>query len=1027
MVLKYLESNKALSRALTLILLFGGLFSLNYLSRTNYPVVKWDILRVKTPYPNTSAKNVEIKVTNKIEKRLLEISGIEKIVSHSMDNLSLVMLHLDTKNPNQEAVKREIRSKLDSIYDLPSELPSAPIVEEIKTSDATILEVALTGPDIQIRNEMAKKLKDKLLNLEGILGVKSSSILEKEVMIEIDLRRLNQKKLSLQEVVRALKTHHLPSSGFQLKTNTGIKKIITNSRFEDIKDIERLILRSNASGKKIRLREVASISEKFKRPKFLTRTDGVDSHNLSISVSATSDNIRLSKKIRAEIDQFKRNLSKDIKIEVIKDLSLYTSDLLSILTTNTILGFLFVFLVLLFFLPPYVAFWTGMGIPLSFLGSFILFKFFSIPINTVTLVSLVLVLGLLVDDAIVIAENIAAKKEAGLKGIEAASEGVKEIFWPVTVTIITTILAFLPLYFLEGLNGQFIRHIPVVVSIALIISLFEATVLLPFHLVHGKGKTPKNIIYDKALALYKWTIENSLKNRVLTLLFFVVCLVGTGSFFKKNGSFVLFPRDDVDFFHVVAELPPGTTLESTIEKMKEVEKEVQKIPKSEMLHFTTQAGHHQTNVFRPLFATKENWGMISVILKPSEKRNITSEEIVEKLHKRLKKIRGFDKLDIEFHNDGPPVGKAFEISLIGRNEASRMAMTQEIVHFLKAKEGVFNISTTESAGKKQLSLSPGASRLASMQVEAKTLEETIALAFKEKEIGYFIKDGEERFIKLKLGINTKEEKKLIREIPIPNKRGVLIPLKKLAVMKESSSSETIQHTRGIRSTSIEADINQAVMTSLELNESFQELIPGFLKKYPDIEMSFEGENKSTKETLENLGSIFGIVLLLIFFSLIWSLKSMVLPLIILGILPFGAIGILWAFYFHNLPVSFLGLIGGIGLLGIMVNDGLILLSLLNDLPDKRLPHLVKASISRFRPIILTTLTTVLGMIPTIYGFGGTETFIVPIVLSVAGGIIFATLITLYMVPCLFSLYIDFPLKKSQSFKLSVIQKEEAYP
>ena len=355
MVLKYLDSNKALSRALTLILLFGGLFSLNFLSRTNYPVVKWDILRVKTPYPNTSAKNVEVKVTNKIEKRLLEISGIEKIVSHSMDNLSLIMLHLDTKNTDQEGVKREIRSKLDSLYDLPSELPSAPIVEEIKTSDATILEVALTGADKNVRNEMAKKLKDKLLNLEGILGVKSSSILEKEVMIEIDLRRLNQKKLSLQEVVRALKSHHLPSSGFQLKTKRGIKKIITNSRFENIKDIERLILRSNASGKKIRLREVATISEKFKPPKFLTRTDGVDSHNLSISVSATSDNIRLSKKIRAEIDLFKRNqrsLSKDLKIVVIKDLSLYTSDLLSILTTNTVLGFLFVFIVLLFFLPP---------------------------------------------------------------------------------------------------------------------------------------------------------------------------------------------------------------------------------------------------------------------------------------------------------------------------------------------------------------------------------------------------------------------------------------------------------------------------------------------------------------------------------------------------------------------------------------------------------------------------------------------------------------------------------------------------
>ena len=218
-----------------------------------------------------------------------------------------------------------------------------------------------------------------------------------------------------------------------------------------------------------------------------------------------------------------------------------------------------------------------MGIPFSFLGSFILFKLFSIPINTVTFVSLVLVLCLLVDDAIVIAENIAAKKEVGLNGAEAAIEGVKEIFSPVTVTIITTILAFLPLYFLDGLNGQFIRHIPIVVSMALIISLFEATVLLPFHLTHGKGKTPRNILFEKALMFYKFSLEVSLRYRMITLGIFCLCLIGTVTFFKKNGSFVLFPRDDVDFFHIaMAELPPGTTLESTLEQMKKVENEVKK-------------------------------------------------------------------------------------------------------------------------------------------------------------------------------------------------------------------------------------------------------------------------------------------------------------------------------------------------------------------------------------------------------------------------------------------------------------------
>jgi multidrug efflux pump subunit AcrB len=995
-------NNKALSRAMTLFLLLGGTFCLLTLNRTNYPIVRWDILRIKTIFPNASAKNVEVKATNKIEKKLLEISGIEKIVSHSMDNLSLVMVTLDSKHKNPDKIKKEIRNKLDSLRNF----PSRPIIEDIKTSDAAIIELAIKGKNQELRNDIAKRLKDKLLSLKGIIGINTPNILEKEIFIEVDLEKLKEKKLSFQNIVYALQSHHLPSSGFQIKTLSGLKKILTHSRFENIEDLKELIIRSNSSGKRIRLHEVAKIKEDFESPTVLVRTDGEDSHNLTLKVSAETDNITLSKKIRQTLDIFKESLPPEIQIEVIKDLSLYTKELLSILGTNTIIGFLFVLIILYFFLPPYVAFWTAMGIPLSFLGSFILFKIFSIPINTVTLVSLVLVLGLLVDDAIVIAEHIASKKEKGLTSFEAVLKGVQEIFWPVTVTILTTLLAFAPLYFLDGLNGQFIRHIPVVVSMALIISLFEATILLPIHLMHEKGKTPKNRPYKKLLSLYRTTLTYSLKFRALTLIIFASLLMGTIQFFVTKGKFVLFPLDDVDFFHVVAELSPGTPLLKTKEKMKEVEKIISQISSKEMLHFTTKIGHHQTNPFDPFFATQENWAMISVILKPSAQRNITSEALVASLKKNFSSLHGFERIDIEFNNDGPPIGKPFELSLLSHDDQLRSSLSQKILKELKNWKGVYNATTSEREGKKQLSLFPDPKKLAAMSVKAITLEETIALAFKEQEIGRFLKEGEDRPIKIKLGGNKNNEKSLLKNIPIPNSRGALIPLKKLAVISEGPSRGSFQHTRGIRSVTIKADIDQSKITSLELNKKIKELLKNEVLKYKSVDFLWGGENKSTKETLKDLFITFGIVLFLIYFSILWTLKSMVLPLIILGILPFGAIGIIWAFTLHGLPLSFLGIVGGIGLLGIMVNDGLILLCLFTSLKSKNNQDLLEASISRFRPVLLTTLTTVAGMIPTIYGIGGSETFIIPIVLAVAGGIIFATFVTLYMIPCLFSLYVD---------------------
>ena len=602
--------------------------------------------------------------------------------------------------------------------------------------------------------------------------------------------------------------------------------------------------------------------------------------------------------------------------------------------------------------------------------------------------------------------------EKGVPRHKAALIGAQEMFWPVTTTVVTTIIAFTPMFFMTGVTGKFITEIPIVVMLALAFSLFECLGMLPAHIAQSKGSIDKDLAwFEKWKTTYGKMVSWAIHHRKKTISLFIAFLVFSFGLFYTKGKFILFPYDDVDLFYVIAELPEGNDLNQTALKMKEVENVISEISPNEMVNFTTSVGHHNTNVYGANAGLHENWAMISVYLKHSSERLRDSKMIMADVEEKIKNIEGFEKLYLEKFNDGPPVGKPLTVSLVSKDDAKRREMAQRMVEFISTIPGVLNPDQDDKLGKKELRIIPDYSKMARLGISSAQIAQTLRAAFLGIVSTNITREGEDIDFRVQILTEGPKEDDFIGNLQIPSMMGELVDLKSFTRVEETQGYELIRHYNGTRAITVTADIDENVTTSKIVNKMVYDKFTPIVDSTPGMRMYFGGEEKATQESLDSFLVAFSFALVGIYFVLILLFQSWFQPFIILAAIPFGIGGVFIVFFLHNLPIGFLALIGCLGLLGIIVNDCLVMVTHLNQLSSQHpLNHelIVQGAKDRVRAVLLTTFTTVVGMIPTIYGFGGSEPFIIPIVLSVAGGLIFATTITLFYVPVLYS----FKLKES---------------
>lgn len=1021
-LLKYFTKNKILINFIVILIVIIGIFSMGKLGKDIMPTVEMDSMIIYISYPGASPKDIELNAVIPIENELDKIPGIEEYTSFSIENSATVYITLDDNLENVKSVKDEIYRNIsaNNIANFPEEVENLNIFD-VNPKEMIVFKLSITPKNDKNISEkelynFSDRVEDKLLKIEGVSEIRKEGYREREILINVSPGKMKNYYVSLNDVVNSIKSRNVRSTGGTLQSVQKKQTIVTIGEFQNPMDVQNVIIRSSFEKKRVRIKDISSVEDGFKEQDEIVKVNQKRSVVLGIVKKENADIVKTSNRIKNFINENSNKMSDKFKIVAIEDKSLSITSLLNVVSSNAIVGFLLVVIVLFIFLDFKTSFWTAFGIPLSLLMVFTFMNIEGITLNVITLSAIITVLGMLVDHGIVISEVIYENKIKGMDSFDATINGVKKVFYPVTVTILTTIAAFLPLMAIGGKMGKVIYIFPVIVTATLIASFFEATIILPNHLAGGKPKKNKKMKkwFSNLQKFYKSLLKSALKYRYIVLLLFggllILVLFVTQNTIKE---FVLFFDDSSDQIYINLEAPEGTTLEKTENYTSKIENIVlNDIPENERVSLVSNIGHHTVKRLNSK-GNHENWSQLVINLVPVTERNRVADEIIRELRKKINPdiLTNFKNVSFEKKEMGPPTGKAVDIKIIYSNLKDGISFQKNIQSFLSKIDGVYNIQNDMEEKEEEIKINFDYNQLARLNLNVFNVANTIRTAYQGTIATSLPTTSEDLDFRVKIDENFQKDIQFLKTLLIPNNQGRLIRLQQVANIIKSKSQNTINHYNGTRVITITAEVDPQKTTSRTVNKKLNKKFKKLAMQNKNIELVAGGESKETRESLTGAVMALGLAALLIYFLLVMLFNSMSQPFIIMLAIPFGIIGALLAFYLHNIPLNFMGIIGMIGLSGVVVNDSVIMVEFINQVYKNNnnsniINNIIDGAKQRLRPVILTTITTVAGLIPTVYGIGGSATMIVPTVMAIAYGLLFATFVTLIFIPSIYMINID---------------------
>jgi multidrug efflux pump subunit AcrB len=1070
-VFAFFARRHKLASLFTIMILLLGLNALRTLKRDQFPRIDLAQMDIRTTYPGASPEDVELNVTNKIEEALKQVSGIDRILSASFENKSEIEVYLDPDVKDLDRVKQDVRDAVAGITDFPPQVSESPEVDELSSDDIPILEIGISGelPYAELR-EIARELEEKIRDVEGVSTLLRFGYLAREVKVEVSPGALERYQIPLQEIVQAIAARNIRQSAGTLESFTNDKNVVTLAQFQEPGEVGNVIVRSTFDGPQIRIRDLAVVRDGFEERSLISRVNGVQAISFMIYRKESADILRTADRVKSMIREEaaraasaaagapgaqaasdapggatvlaapnasrpprsaapKKNLPEAVldffsgkieeesavqygpaQIHFTDDVAPYVRNRLQIVLANGVIGLALVLVLLTLFLNIRTAFWVALGIPVSVLGVCFLLPVFGRILDSLTLATLVLVIGIVVDEGIVISENISRHREMGKGPLQATVEGLQEVFFPVLTTVLTTILAFVPLFFMSGVMGQVAFAIAITVCLALSVSLSESVLALPAHLMAGMSARKKAARglqrramrgwFDGLRSFYRKVCFHLLKVRYLTVLLFLGMLAGSVWWAATRMDFVLFPSKGAHRFFINLELPMGSSLEATSQKVKEVEAIVRALPDEELENFVTKVGM----AGYPPFGQAGYYAMIAVRLTPYSARERSADEIVEELRSRTDRLEGYEDITYQIDAGGPPVGKPIDIKIVGTDDEGRRKLAGRVQAFLESLPGVKDVTRDDFPGKDQLEIDIDYSRLARFGLTSADVAQTAWVAYDGQQATTIRQGDEEVAYRVQLEPGFRAEERFLLNLPVPNRQGRLIRLKEVAAVRTIPGLNAYRHYEGKRATSVTSDIDTDVTTALEVGNAVSAQFN--MEDWPGLELVVSGEAQETGESIVHLAVSFAIACVGIYFLLVLLFDSFGQPFLVLAAIPFGCIGVILALALHGEPLGFLAMVGLIGLSGVVVNDSLVLVSHLNELrkrhPQADLRRLIaEGTADRLRAILLTTLTTAAGVLPLAYGMGGYDLYMAPMALTLGWGLLFATLLTLMLVPSLY--------------------------
>ena len=1025
-----------------------GLYSGLNLRQQTTPDFDINYVSVRVPYLGAAPEEVEEGVVIKIEEVIKDTKGIKKIKSTSKEGLGSVRAEVEIGADINE-VLNEIKVKVDAISTFP-ELTEKPVVYKVEIPTG-ILFVSIYGDlDEYQRKNIAEEMKDELLNFPEIKSINLLGDRNYEISIEVSENTLREYDLTMSEISSAIKASSIDLPGGRIRTDGGDILLRTKGQVYTGEEFGALVLRTYPDGSRLLLSDIANIDDGFVESKSWGRFNGQSTLDMEILAAQAENEIETADRVKEYISEKASTLPEGINLEVWGDRSIYLQDRLDMMSKNMLQGAFLVFIVLSLFLRLKVAIWAVIGIPIAFFGALWLMPVgpFPVTINMISLFGFIMVLGIVVDDAIIIGESIYTKIRADGHSIENVIKGAQKVALPATFGVLTTIAAFAPMLFVTGFAGPFFKAMSVVVIFCLFFSIIESKLILPAHLAYAKideineqeifspysnipwykrpsrlfqraNRFVQNNLHSIIENKYAPLIEKAVKNRGLTIATFLSALIIIIGILNSGiTKFVLFPEVPGDYVIVELTMIDGSSAESRDEVINRIEKAALEIndewlkknpndlpPINKMGAYTGG----MTELGTPIAG--DNIGLLVAEL-PFENRKVSVLELENMWRDKVEDMPGVKKLTFD---SGRNIGGESSISfnILGEDIKQLEEASKYLERKLTEYEGVFDIRSSLNVGGEEIKLDikPQAE---SLGLSMATVGRQVRQAFYGEEAQRIQRGKNE----IKVMVRYPEEDRTsidnLESMRIRNNNGDEIPFSSVATASFGKAYSSIIRENGIRVVTVSADADSSIVEPrrviADITENF---IPEMKDRFPQLEFDLEGSSSETVKLVQELTNASIAALFLIYILIAIPLKSYLQPLIIMSVIPFGLIGAVIGHIVLNEAISMFSLFGLVALAGVVVNDSIIMVDFINKARQEGMDIIqavVNSGTQRFRAIILTSLTTAIGLMPIMTETSTQAQFVIPMAISIAFGIVFATVITLFLVPCLYVLQDDFILK-----------------
>lgn len=979
--------------------------------------VEFGIFTISTIRAGASPEKMELSITVPLEEEILEVENVKRVISNSMEGMSIIQVNADSKaTPKQLAkIEADLQKAIDrSMSRLPADILEKPSLKAITGADRSIFTLMVTGgASEQVLRRVARTLQSQIREIPNVANVERSAYRDREVRIMLDPQKMARLAVTHKEIERAINSRNVTETGGSLESFVGEQDVVAIGEFDHPKDVEAVIIRASENGDYLRLRDMAEVVLDYQDSQQLYFIDGQPGIMLDIKGKSAVNEFKLVDGVKAVIEKVKPTLPANVDIKVVSDGSNITRKIMGSLLDNAAIGGFLIAVILLLFFPWRAMFWVVAGLPIAVLFGLVAMQMLGIVISATAMVAMIMMLGLLVDDAIVASESIYSHYEKGAEPKKAALLGINDVARPVFTGALTTVIAMLPLLLVGGIDSKFLWVLPATVVLMVIGSLFECMLLLPSHIAdslkRANSDKPKAVWFAWLEARYRGWLNYYLRRPFLSLSLLVLLLFFMLLILSRSANFEPYPEVDTDKIFVTAEMPTTASMDDTHKALADVERRIKASSLKEFISKSYIAvGDHDTGELNYLIEGRQkSWGKVVIELTPFNERTTTAMDIARSFRDSVKDVEGFLHLSIVPVAEQPPSGHPVELQVIMDGD-ERELIAESLLAFLDQHPAVTQSWSNYSPGKSLIELKINHERLADYGLKVADITKALQLAYD----GFIVEELQtrEELIRYRLQLQDQYRNNInaLRSLNIISDNGDVIPLRNLASFEINQGRFSIPHYAGLRAETLFAEIDRDQISPVAINQALDQYIQDndFYQRYPGVMFRFGGELESQAETAETMGGGLILVLAGIFFVMVVLFNSLSLPIATLMLVPVSFISVLVVFVIHDLTIGVAATVGLLGLVGVLVNGALVMIDVILRLHrDRGVEHkfiavedIINGAVMRLRPLLITAITTLVGLGPAAYGVAGTHPTTEALLLVMFWGVAVGAFVTLFTLP-----------------------------